>query len=149
MSTNNFWFVFSFCILSGWNRVSYKWMKQFSFCLSTLLHIRSLVLKNVENLRTQSVICSSLLLLFRGNETSRMTTNGFSWNGAEPYFCSDNKSITENNSEHLVDSNAGENNCQFLNNLYNIEESLWLLKFASIKLLREFVLRDSLIRIVD
>lgn len=45
--------------------------------------------------------------------------------GLKPYFCSDNKSvITENNSEHLVDSNAGENNCQFLNNLYDIEESL-------------------------
>lgn len=45
--------------------------------------------------------------------------------GLKPYFCSDNKIIiTENNSEHLVDSNAGENNCQFLNNLYDIEESL-------------------------
>lgn len=45
--------------------------------------------------------------------------------GLKPYFCSDHKSvITENNSEHLVDSNAGENNCQFLNNLYDIEESL-------------------------
>ena len=53
-------------------------MKQFSFCLSTLLHIRSVVLKNVENLRIQSITCSSLLLLFRGNETSRMTTNGSS-----------------------------------------------------------------------
>ena len=53
--------------------------------------------------------------------------------GLKPYFCSDNKSvIAENNSEHLVDSNAGENNCQFLNNLYDIEESLWLLNFASI-----------------
>ena len=58
---------------------------------------------------------------------------GFLEMGLKPYFCSDNKRIiTENNSEHLVDSNAGENNCQFLNNLYNIEESLWLLKFASI-----------------
>ena len=57
---------------------------------------------------------------------------GFLEMGLKPYFCSDNKSITENNSEHLVDSNAGENNCQFLNNLYNIEESLWLLKFVSI-----------------
>ena len=42
---------------------------------------------------------------------------GFLEMGLKPYFCSDNKSITENNSEHLVDSNAGENNCQFLNNL--------------------------------
>ena len=49
---------------------------------------------------------------------------GFLEMGLKPYLCSDNKSITENNSEHLVDSNAGENNCQFLNNLYNIEESL-------------------------
>ena len=61
-------------------------MKQFSFSLSTLLHIRSLVLKNVENLRIQSIICSSLLLLFRGNETSRMRTNGSSQNGAETIF---------------------------------------------------------------
>ena len=64
-------------------------MKQFSFCLSTLLHIRSVVLKNVENLRIQSIICSSLLLLFRGNETWRMTTNctnGSSRNGAGAIF---------------------------------------------------------------